>query len=104
MTVQNLHLENERGESMASVSVANLEGAWPKSREGGFPLLQGLDPVGTTMFNRLQAFGVEEELSRLRSTLADAGQRATLEQLIELTRRCQRGGRLYLRFVGKADD
>lgn len=99
MTVRNLFLESESGDQVAGVRVEALDGVWPTSHEGGFPLLQGLDPHGNTVFNRLQAFGLEEELSRLRSTV-HAAQRGSIDSALDLVRRCQRGGKLYLRFNG----
>jgi hypothetical protein len=75
-----------------------MDGSWPTAHEGGFPLLQGLDPNGFTLFNRMQAFSLEEELSRLRSTVSVVGQRSALSEAIELVHRCQRGEKLYLRF------
>lgn len=99
MAVKHLYLEREGNQHLAGIDVSHLESAWPRVKEGGFPLLQGLDPHGNTVFNRLQAFGLEEELARIRSGLSDAGQRATLDSAIDLARRCQRGERLYLRFA-----
>lgn len=100
MTVRNLFLESEGGGHVAGVLVEALDGAWPTSHEGGFPLLQGLDPHGNTVFNRLQAFGLEEELSRLRGSV-QTSQRSTIDAAIDLVHRCQRGGKLYLRFEGE---
>ncbi len=100
MTVRNLLLESEGGNHIAAIVVEALDGAWPTSHEGGFPLLQGLDPHGNTVFNRLQAFGLEEELSRLRGDVASS-QRSTIDAALDLVHRCQRGGKLYLRFEGE---
>ena len=101
MAVNRLFLESAAGEHVAGANLGPLDGAWPTAHEGGFPLLQGLDPGGFTLFNRMQAFGLEEELSRLRSTINITEQRSALDSAINLVRRCQRGEKLYLRFEGE---
>jgi hypothetical protein len=99
VTVRHLFLENDGGNQIAGIPILGLDGTWPTAHEGGFPLLQGLDPYGNTVFNRLQAFGLEEELTRLRSTVP-AAHRGSIDSALELVHRCQRGTRLYLRFEG----
>ena len=95
-------LEDERGKPIDQILDPKnaLAGLFPIG-DTTFALLQYVDRYGNAVFNRHQMDGVLGELQRVqRDPMRGDEERAVLEQVIELARRCQAGVHLYLKFYG----
>jgi hypothetical protein len=62
--------------------------------------LSVVDPYGDTVFNRLQAPLLLDEIRRLDVARTDERERRGLSRLIAMAERCRDGAHLYVRFVG----
>ncbi len=65
-----------------------------------FPLLDGIDPEGNTIFNARQMRVLRDEVSRLLDSTADSEERDVLLGIVELCDEGQRPPHRYLWFVG----
>ena len=86
--------QGERGEW------AMLHGVIPGHDERDFPVLRGVDPYGTTVFNHLQMEELIFELRRIRQKATTEEQRAFVDAIEGMAGRCKDGEGLYLKFIG----
>ncbi len=77
----------------------SLAPLWPCGDQS-FPLLQYIDPYGSTVFNRPQMPEVQKELDILISSASSDEQRDVLRRIRNLAVRCQEKPHLFLRFIG----
>ena len=86
--------QGERGEW------AMLHGIVPAHAESAFPILRGIDPYGTTVFNHLQMAAFLEEWQRVQDRATDENQKEAWEKINEMAAACQSDRDLSLKFVG----
>jgi hypothetical protein len=86
--------QGERGEW------AMLHGVIPGHEEKEFPVLRGVDPYGTTIFNHLQMEPFLEEWDRVRPRATDENQKEAWSKVKEMAAACQSDRDLSLKFVG----
>jgi hypothetical protein len=86
--------QGERGEW------AMLHGVIPSHDESTFPVLRGVDPYGTTVFNHLQMDAFIEEWQRVRDRATDENQKEAWAKVNEMAAACQSDRDLSLKFVG----
>ena len=86
--------QGERGEW------AMLHGVIPGHDERDFPVLRGIDPYGTTVFNHLQMAAFLEEWARVRDRATDENQKEAWIKVKEMAAACQSDRDLSLKFVG----
>jgi hypothetical protein len=86
--------QGERGEW------AMLHGVIPAHDEHDFPVLRGVDPYGTTVFNHLQMAAFLEEWARVQDRATDENQKEAWNKVNEMAAACQSDRDLSLKFVG----
>ncbi len=86
--------QGERGEW------AMLHGVIPAHAERDFPVLRGIDPYGTTVFNHLQIDAFLEEWDKVRDRATDENQKEAWSKVKEMAEACKEDRDLSLRFVG----
>ncbi len=96
-----VRLQTEMGEKKDEVLdiCCSLTHLWPCGDQS-FPLLQYIDPYGSTVFNRPQMPEVQKELDILISCASSDEQRDVIRQIRNLAVRCQEKPHLFLRFIG----
>jgi hypothetical protein len=75
--------QGERGEW------AMLHGVVPGHEESDFPILRGVDPYGTTIFNHLQMAAFLEEWARVQDRATDENQKEAWSKVNEMAAACQ---------------
>jgi hypothetical protein len=81
-------------------SERKLEGALPSENDERFPLLRFVDSYGDTVFNRLQAGHVRQEVERLQQVTGDPAVKQLMEELLQLANECAAAPHRYLKFLG----
>lgn len=77
-----------------------LEGALPPESDDRFPLLRFVDSYGDTVFNRVQASYLREEIARLQQVTGDPAAKRLMEELLRLANECAAAPHRYLKFLG----
>ena len=77
-----------------------LHGVIPAHNESKFPVLRGIDPYGTTVFNHLQIASFLEEWERASDRATDENQKLAWSKVKEMAEACQGDRDLSLKFVG----
>ncbi len=77
-----------------------LHGIIPAHSESEFPVLRGIDPYGTTVFNHLQMSAFIEEWQRVQNRATDENQKEAWGKVNEMAATCQSDRDLSLKFVG----
>lgn len=97
-----LALKQEDGTVLAEFSDERnvLHRILPEAGDRAFPYLSCVDWYGDTVFNKLQAPRLIEELRSLRIGPDDAESKRIIGAIIELATRVKEGTHLYLVFVG----
>jgi hypothetical protein len=96
-----IQLEDEEGNVIESIfDVGDLQRALPESNDSSFSCLRFVDDYGDTVFNRLQAPVVLQELSRVRPAIDTIPEGDFFAELLRLVNRCRVEPHVYLRFVG----
>lgn len=72
----------------------------PRPDDTRFLCLRFVDPYGDTLFNRLQAPAVVQDLRLLGTGVSSSNHQSVVERLQALASRCQRETHSYLRFIG----
>jgi hypothetical protein len=90
-------LEDQLGEPGEWVM---LHGVVPARDEREFPVLRGIDPYGTTVFNHLQMPSFLDEWDRVRDRARDDSQQEAWSQVRKMAEDCGRDRDLALKFVG----
>jgi len=71
----------------------------PSPDDSRFPLLRGVDPYGDTVFSSTQMRSLVPELEALW-TQARTGERALVDEILEMARTCWKGPHRTLVFIG----
>jgi hypothetical protein len=79
---------------------AMLHGVVPARDERDFPVLRGIDPYGTTVFNHLQMPSFLDEWDRVRDRARDDSQQEAWSKVRKMAEDCGRDRDLTLKFVG----
>jgi hypothetical protein len=91
-------IDNKKGDEVVDPSYS-LGAIWPIADQS-FPLLQYIDPYGSTVFNGLQMPEVQKELDLLIGKASSDEQRNILHRIRELAVNCQKQPHMFLRFRG----
>jgi hypothetical protein len=97
-----IRLETRDGK--ATEEIPDLESLlsrfFPSWDDQTYHFLYYIDPWGETVFNHLQIDELIFELRRIRSKASSEEQRAFVDAIEGMARRCKDGDGLYLKFIG----
>jgi hypothetical protein len=77
-----------------------LHGIVPGHDAVDFPVLRGIDPFGTTIFNHFQMASFLAEWERVRDRARDENQQEAWQKVKEMAEACRDDRDLTLKFVG----
>jgi hypothetical protein len=77
-----------------------LHGVVPSHEEREFPVLRGIDPYGSTVFNHSQMDSFLEEWEKVRGRARDESQAEAWQKVKDMAESCKSDRDLYLKFVG----
>jgi hypothetical protein len=77
-----------------------LHGVVPSHEESGFPVLRGIDPYGSTVFNHSQMDSFLEEWEKVRERARDESQAEAWQKVKDMATACKEDRDLCLKFVG----
>jgi hypothetical protein len=98
----NVHLENERGETLDDVIDTEdlISGLLPHWQDTSSHCLRFIDPYADTTFNHRQISVFLEEWERIKPNAKTEEQRIIWYAVKDLASLCQKGDLLYLKFYG----
>lgn len=97
-----IQLEDRQGKVLEEITDLEslLARVFPSWDDASFHCLRYTDPWGDTVFNHLQMDEVISELQRLRAKTSVEVERAFLDAIEAMAKRCKEGEQIYLKFVG----
>jgi len=97
-----IQLEDHQGKVLEEIPDLEslLARLFPSWEDANFHCLRYIDPWGATVFNRLQMDEVISELWRIRAQTTVEVERAFIDAIEGMARRCKEGEHRYLRFLG----
>jgi hypothetical protein len=98
----NIELQDERGNSLASVADAQnwLKRLLPSNDDDSHPMLAAIDPYGDTTFNRIQMKRFLAEWTEISTRASGPRERALVSAVEAFGCRCRDEAHLYLKFIG----
>jgi hypothetical protein len=109
IAAQRFCAQNERAMSLVVKLEDDLgeHGEWvilhaviPNDGGDSFPLLNGIDPFGKTVFNHRQMDEFLREWEQVKTRVRDESQMEAWQRVKQMAETCRQDRDLYLRFVG----